>query len=621
MTPGERKRIMAYEVLARKWRPQQFDDVVGQAHVITTLKNAIQSERVAHAYLFVGPRGVGKTTIARIFARALNCVKGPAAQACGVCDSCREISNGSNLDVQEIDAASNRGIDNIRELRENARFMPQGRFKIYIIDEVHMLTTEAFNALLKTLEEPPPHLKFFMATTDPQKIPATILSRCQRFDLRRIPIPLIVERLDLIARDEKVDVDHDALLALARGAEGGLRDAESALDQMISFQGRQIKEADVLAAFGLVSRQSLETMSAALLAGDILTTVKMVAELDEHGKDMQRLLVELLEHFRNLLIYVEIGADAAAGALIESDQAVLARQAGQTDAGRLLRMTDILMETLDRLRYALSRRTLVETALIRCARLADAISLDAVLDQINALKNQLGVAPADNAWQTASRPQTALRPQAAPSPQTASRPQAASREETAGAGAGPSAPPGIAGGDELKLKPAVAIPEPVSRDLAHLLHDWHLVVERVGRSAIRARTCLLDAAPMAVLDDKVVIGIDREFADRREQLQQSRNRLAVQKALEETLKRPVSVEFEICDKLPAVSGVPPARGDVSSGKSAAGGRQPAAGGKAGADAKPAAPAGGKAAVRKWMADEKVQKVLDAFNGSIQEIRE
>jgi len=474
---------------------------------------------------------------------------------------------------------------------------------------------------LKTLEEPPPHLKFFMATTDPQKIPATILSRCQRFDLRRIPIPLIVERLDLIARDEKVDVERDALLALARGAEGGLRDAESALDQMISFQGRQIKEADVLAVFGLVSRQSLETMSAALLAGDILTTVKMVAELDEHGKDMQRLLVELLEHFRNLLIYVEIGADAAAGALIESDQAVLARQAGQTDAGRLLRMTDILMETLDRLRYALSRRTLVETALIRCARLADAISLDAVLDQINALKNQLGVTPADNAWQTVSRPQTVPRPQAAPSPQTAPRPQAASREEAAGAGVGPAAPPGIAGGDELKLKPAVAIPEPVSRDLAHLLHDWHLVVERVGRSAIRARTCLLDAAPMAVLDDKVVIGIDREFADRREQLQQSRNRLAVQKALEETLKRPVTVEFEICDKLPAATGVPPARDDVSSGKSVAGGRQPAAGGKAGADAKPAAPAGGKAAVRKWMADEKVQKVLDAFNGSIQEIRE
>jgi len=567
--------------------------------VITTLQNAIQSERVAHAYLFVGPRGVGKTTIARIFARALNCVKGPAVKACGVCDSCREIAAGTNLDVQEIDAASNRGIDNIRELRDNARFMPQGRFKIYIIDEVHMLTNEAFNALLKTLEEPPPHLKFFMATTDPERIPATILSRCQRFDLRRIPAPLIVERLALIAGAEKVDVDRDALLALARAAEGGLRDAESALDQMISFQGRQIKEADVLAVFGLISRHALETLSGAILAGDILQTVKLVDELDGQGKDMQRLLVELLEHFRNLLILVEVGA-AAAGELIESETALLARQAEQAEAGRLLRMAEILMDTLDRIRYALSRRTLVETALIRCARLRDAVSLDEVLEQIQTLRRQLPGAPGG--------------PMTPPPP----RPAAVAAAPAAGRNAAAAVKTPPAAG-ELKLAPAAsaAVPEPPAGDYLRLLREWPLVIERVGRIAIRARTYLLDAAPLSVQGDKVVIGIDREFADRLEQLQQSRNRLAVQKGVEETLRRPVEVAFELCDQLPATGGAP--TGKSATPPAAASHRvEPA---KPGKDEKPAAPAGGKSAVRKWMADEKVQKVLDKFNGSIQEIRE
>ena len=230
---------MAYEVLARKWRPQQFDDVVGQEHVTQTLKNAITSERVAHAYLFVGPRGVGKTSTARIFAKALNCEKGPTATPCDKCDSCREITAGNSLDVLEIDAASNTGVDNVRDLRENVRYAPaRGPFKIYIIDEVHMLSVAAFNALLKTLEEPPAHVKFIFATTEPQKVPATILSRCQRFDLRRISMSDIVERLSEIAEAEKIEIDEDALLAIARGAEGGLRDAESALDQFIAFRGK-----------------------------------------------------------------------------------------------------------------------------------------------------------------------------------------------------------------------------------------------------------------------------------------------------------------------------------------------------------------------------------------------
>ena len=249
---------MPYEVLARKWRPQQFDDVVGQDHVTRTLRNAITQKRLVNAYLFVGPRGTGKTSLARIFAKALNCVTGPTEHPCDKCDACREIAAGNSLDVLEIDGASTGGVDQVRDLREGVKYTPvRAPYKIYIIDEVHMLSIPAFNALLKTLEEPPPHVKFLFATTEPQKILTTIISRCQRFDLRRIPSAQLVERLELIARDEGVAVERDALLAIARGADGGMRDAESALDQLIAFCGATITEADVLAVFGLVGRQVL----------------------------------------------------------------------------------------------------------------------------------------------------------------------------------------------------------------------------------------------------------------------------------------------------------------------------------------------------------------------------
>src|SRR5437867_7055321 len=278
-----------YQVLARKWRPQQFDEVVGQEHVTTTLKNAIEQNRLAHAYLFVGPRGIGKTSIARIFAKALNCVKGPITTPCDKCDSCREIAEGRSMDVLEIDGASNRGIDEVRELRDTVRYAPaRGKFKIYIIDEVHMLSTPAFNALLKTLEEPPSHVKFFFATTEPQKVLPTILSRCQRFDLRRIPAGDIVKHLKKIAKDEKVQVDDKALAAIARGAEGGLRDAEGALDQLIAFCGDEIAEKDVLSVFGLVAHDRIAALTDALIDGKTNAALKILKELDDIGKDLQR---------------------------------------------------------------------------------------------------------------------------------------------------------------------------------------------------------------------------------------------------------------------------------------------------------------------------------------------
>src|SRR5436190_12623882 len=319
---------MSYQVIARKYRPQRFNDVVGQEHVTQTLANAIQQKRIAHAYLFCGPRGTGKTTIARIFAKCLNCDGGPKADFDDDDPRCREITEGRSLDVIEIDGASNRGIEEIRELRDTVRYAPAtSKFKIYIIDEVHMLTKEAFNALLKTLEEPPAHVKFMFATTEPEKVLPTILSRCQRFDLRRIPIALIVQHLGQIAKQEKVEIDDDALHAIARGADGGMRDAECALDQLISFCGGKIAEEDVLSMFGLAAQSQILALSAAVLKADPETALRELNDLAKHGKDLGRLLADILSHFRNLLIYQVSKGDLRLLEISEAEAASLKSEA------------------------------------------------------------------------------------------------------------------------------------------------------------------------------------------------------------------------------------------------------------------------------------------------------
>lgn len=401
---------MSYQVIARKYRPQRFADVVGQEHVTTTLSNAIASGRIAHAYLFAGPRGTGKTTIARIFAKCLNATGGPTVDFKGDDERCAEIAEGRSLDVLEIDGASNRGIDQIRELRDTVNYAPaSSRFKVYLIDEVHMLTKEAFNALLKTLEEPPEHVKFMFATTEPEQVLATILSRCQRFDLRRIPAVLIVEHLTGIAKKEKVKIEEAALHAIARGADGGMRDAESTLDQLISFCGDKISEDDVLSMFGLAARGQVLGLAESVLNGEQETTLRQFNELASGGKELRRLVGDLLNHFRNLLVFIVSKGDASLLEITESEKDALAEQAKLTDAGALGRILEVLTDCEMRLRDAASKKILVEVSLLKAIQAAGAMSLDDVLDKLQELRGGSGAAPA-KAPTKKTAPKSAAKP-------------------------------------------------------------------------------------------------------------------------------------------------------------------------------------------------------------------
>ena len=381
---------MSYEVFARKYRPQTFDDLVGQTHVSRTLKNAVAQNRLAHAYLFVGPRGVGKTSTARILAKSLNCVKGPTITPCGECDNCREIAGGNSLDVIEIDGASNRGIDDVRELRDHARYAPaKSRLKIYIIDEVHMLTKEAFNALLKTLEEPPEHVKFIFATTEPQKVLATILSRCQRFDLHRIPANLIAQHLQFIAKKEKITLEAAAAHAIARGAEGGLRDAESMLDQLVAFCGEKISESDVLSIFGFTSEQTMIDLTGRILRGETPAAIDLLHQQSESGKDMMRLMADLIAYLRDLLVF-KVKPDALKEDVDVDVQKSLAAQAELISTDRLLELIDQFAAAEGRMKWAPNKKLHFEVAIIKAIQSLGQATLDEVIEKLGELRDNGG---------------------------------------------------------------------------------------------------------------------------------------------------------------------------------------------------------------------------------------
>ena len=383
---------MSYEVFARKYRPQTFDDLVGQTHVSRTLKNAVAQNRLAHAYLFVGPRGIGKTSTARILSKALNCVNGPTVTPCGVCDNCREIAAGNSLDVLEIDGASNNGVEQVRELRENVRYAPaKSRYKIYIIDEVHMLSAAAFNALLKTLEEPPAHVKFIFATTEPQKVLATIVSRCQRFDLHRIPAKLIAEHLQLISGKEKITLEPAAAHAIARGAEGGLRDAESMLDQLVAFCGEKIAEADVLSVFGFTSEQTVVDLTGKVLRGETAAALDVLYDQCEAGKDMMRLMSDLIVYLRDLLVF-KAKPDALKEDVDPELQKALAAQAELIQNDRLLELIDQFAQAEGRMKWAPNKKLHFEVAIIKAIQSLSQATLDEVIENLSALRGGSTVA-------------------------------------------------------------------------------------------------------------------------------------------------------------------------------------------------------------------------------------
>jgi DNA polymerase-3 subunit gamma/tau len=437
---------MSYLVIARKWRPQRFEDIAGQEHISRTLQNAIRANRIAHAYLFTGVRGVGKTTVARILAKALNCDEGPTATPCNRCNHCEEITQGNSIDVLEIDGASNRGIDEVRQIIENVRYQPaNSRFKIYIIDEVHQVTRDAFNALLKTLEEPPPSVKFILATTEPHRLPDTILSRCQRYDFRRINLREIVQRLADIAKSERLDITEGALVLLAREADGSMRDAQSLLEQVLVFaqpaddqkKPSFVDESVLQKILGLAERGVLYQLSMAVLQGDAQRCVELVAELMNQGRDPARLSRDLVEHFRNLLV-ARLTKDSVRSSsgkdlstignaplldLPDHEIGDLIDQAQSVSVEMLLDYFDFMAAGDEEIGRSATPRFPLEAALVRLATLPKALPVAELIERLERLEGKaLTNVQSPSAMRVKERPAGAAQVTRPPSPsETANR--------------------------------------------------------------------------------------------------------------------------------------------------------------------------------------------------------
>ena len=431
---------MAYVALYRRWRPESFADLVGQEHISRTLSRAVTSGQTSHAYLFTGPRGTGKTSTAKILARALNCAEGPTLTPCGVCDSCRSISDGSSMDVFEIDAASNRGIDEIRDLRESVKFAPtEGHYKIYIIDEVHMLTTEAFNALLKTLEEPPERVIFILATTEPHKVPATIQSRCQRYDFHRITVTEIRDRLLYVCKESDIAAEEDALGIIAAQADGGMRDALSILDQCMALAEGTLTAERVQEALGLVGRAWIRRMAGEIAARDAAALIAQLSDLLQSGRELKQVLAELAQHFRCLMI-AGVGGAVSAAELCAGDAEELRVDAAQFTQEEIMAILRRLNETMQELRTSPQPRIAVETLLIGLCHTegtapsgestapptggADAARIARLEAQVEELAARLaaGGTPVSASASATASAAPSLRPRAAKADGTASKP-------------------------------------------------------------------------------------------------------------------------------------------------------------------------------------------------------
>ncbi|MGB8955788.1 MAG: DNA polymerase III subunit gamma/tau [Tumebacillaceae bacterium] len=540
---------MAYIALYREWRPQLFGDIVGQEHVTRTLQNALRQKRFAHAYLFNGPRGTGKTSAAKILAKAINCENGPAGEPCNECAACIGITKGMIMDVMEIDAASNRGVDEIRDLRDKVKFAPtEVKYKVYIIDEVHMLTTEAFNALLKTLEEPPHHVMFILATTEPHKLPATIISRCQRFDFRRIMGRQIVDRLRYIAEQKDVKVEEEAYWLVARAAEGGMRDALSIFDQVISFGGDEVRSDDIIAMVGAISSDTLAKIARATAERNVPEALGLIGGLIDNGKDIGQLLHDLVTYFRDLLMHRTVPHLEEIKDRVNYDRE-FAEVADLFETQRLIAMIEQMTQVQNELKWQTQGRLLLEMLMVRlCKTQSDAP--EDLLKRVEELENRLAGGGAPGPFG-----QGAPMAQAAPVPPDVLRrlaeleklvarggiagaaggyaegqrtvpgtaPSRPAAQETAPAAGGmaelippePSpaptqqpaahapAPRVVAVGASGGLEKVVTNPDPAA--LAHVKQFWQRVLDEVKARKITAQAWLLAGTPVAVDNGNIVV--------------------------------------------------------------------------------------------------------------------
>lgn len=529
---------MAYQTLAQKYRPGSFSDVVGQQSATRTLINSIKKGRLANAYMFSGPRGIGKTSMARLLSKTLNCEKPVSGDPCGKCDSCREISQGFSIDVLEIDGASNRGIDEIRALRENVKFSPsRGRYKIYIIDEVHMLTTEAFNALLKTLEEPPAHVKFIFATTEPHKVLPTIMSRCQRFDFRKIPPRLIYSRIKDIASSEGIDISDDAALLIARTADGSLRDALVVLDQMISFSSGKIVPEDVIELLGMIHREKIFELAGALIDKLPEKALRITDELISGGKDPSFMNMSLISHFRDLMVVKATGEPSSDMAMPEDEMKILMAQKERISLEEILYILQNLTHAVSLMKLALFARAPFELVLLRMAKRESAMKLGEIMARLEAIeKNGPRDVPSG-----AGVPAEVM--QARQAPERTLKPAARTEKETGlSSFAVPEKP--------YDVKEA---PGPLNEvqagedDLEGQKNRWKALLNYIKTRKMSVFVFLGSAHLLEMGGDSLVIGFDRSNSFNKEALETGANKTVLQEAADKVMGRPVRIGFRILE--------------------------------------------------------------------------
>ena len=538
---------MSHVSFYRKWRPQAFEEIIGQDRVTRTLQNAIRTNRVVHAYLFAGHRGTGKTTTARILAKALNCLSGPTPTPDGTCPNCEAIAGGHSLDVIEIDAATNRGIDEIRELRDRIRLVPtEGRYKVYIIDEAHMLTTEGANALLKTLEEPPSHAVLILVTTEPHRLPPTILSRCQRFDFRRVSQREIIARLRRIAETEGFRIEDQALTLIAGAADGSVRDAESILDQLAAFAEGPITDADVISVLGMLAEDVALRFADGILHRDVPACVDLVHHVIGEGKDVRQVLHTLLDHFRDLLV-LKTGARADVLDTTEQRLAALRAQAEGAGIDDVLRALKVLAATEAEARWNPQPRLLLEIGLIRLCRPEMDATLEGLRARLADLEQRIeGTAPAT--------PPKAPAPAPAPSkPQPRPSARSAARGPT-NASALPAVMAVVETPVDIEHQPPLEVAPPVA--LEDVRRGWARILEEVKHTKMFCHALLIEGIPLQVDAGTLVIGLRAGYNFHLENLHRPENRSIVEGAVERVLQHRLRLQCTIVDgeTLPQPSG-------------------------------------------------------------------